>query len=44
MKEFEQSSDASDREWKSSNKVRGLESGMEEFEASSKLGIGNGGV
>ena len=44
MKEFEPSSDASDRKWKSSSQVRGLESGMEEFEPSSKLGIGNGGV
>ena len=34
MKEFESSSDACDREWKSSNLVRGLESGMEEFEQS----------
>ena len=44
MEEFEPSSDAWDREWKSSSKVRGLESGMEEFEPSSNLGIGNEGV
>ena len=58
MVEFEPSSDAWNREWKSSSQVptlgigkggvrdkfRRLESGMEEFEASSKLGIGNGGV
>ena len=44
MEEFELSSDAWDRECKSSSQVRGLETGMEEFEACSKLGIGNGGV
>ena len=44
MKEFEPNSDAWNREWKSSRQVRSLESGMEEFEPSSKLGIGNGGV
>ena len=32
------------REWRSSSQVRCLESEMEEFEPSSKLGIGNGGV
>ena len=35
MEELEQSSVAWDREWKSSSKVRGLESGMEVFEQSS---------
>ena len=53
MNEFESNSDAWNREWKfeawnrkcrSSNQVRCLESEMEEFELSSKLGIGNGGV
>ena len=32
------------RKWKSSSQVRRLESEMEEFEPSSSLGIGNGGV
>ena len=36
--------EAWNREWMSSSQVRGLESGMEEFEPSSKLGIGNGRV
>ena len=36
--------DAWNRQWKSSSQVRGLESGMEEFESSSRLRIGNGGV
>ena len=44
MEEFEPSSDAWNREWKSSRRVRGLESGMEEFEPRSGLGIGNGVV
>ena len=44
MKEFEQSSDASDRQWKSSSQVRCLESGMKKFEPSSNLRIGKGGV
>ena len=44
MKDFKPSSDAWNREWKSSSQVRGLESGMEEFEPCSRLGIGNGGV
>ena len=35
MVEFEPSSDAWNREWKSSSQVRVLESGMEEFEYSS---------
>ena len=42
--EFEQCSDAWNRVWKSSSQVRGLESGMEKFDPSSMLGIGNGGV
>ena len=41
MEEFEPSSDDWNREWKSSSQVRSLESGMEEFEPSSKFGIGN---
>ena len=32
------------RDWKRSSKVRSLESEMEEFEQSSRLGMGNGGV
>ena len=44
MKEFERSSDAWNREWKSSSQVGGLQSGMEECEPSSKLTIGNRGV
>ena len=32
------------RKWRSSNQFRSLESEMEEFEQSWKLGIGNGGV
>ena len=44
MVEFEPCSDAWNREWKSSSQVRGLESGMEEFEPSLMLEIGNGGV
>ena len=44
MKEFEQSYDAWNRKWKSSRQGRGLELGMEEFERSSKVGIGKGGV
>ena len=44
MEEFERSSDAWNREWKSSSQVRGLESEMEEFEPSSKVGIGKRGV
>ena len=43
MEELEPCSDAWNRKWKSSKKVRGLESGMEEFELSSRLVIGNGG-
>ena len=31
-------------EWKSSSQVRCFESGIEEFEPSSRLGIGKGGV
>ena len=42
MEEFKLSSDAWNREWKISSQVRCLESGLEEFEPSSKLGIGNG--
>ena len=30
------------RKWRSSSQVRRLESEMEEFESSSRLGIGNG--
>ena len=44
MEEFEQSSDAWNRERKSWRQVRCLDSGMEEYEPCSKLGIGNGGV
>ena len=53
MNEFKSNSDAWNREWKfetwnrecmCSNQVRCLESEMEEFETSSKLGIGNVGV
>ena len=53
MKEFEPSSDAWNREWKSSSKVQSLESEMNEFESNSdswnrewkfELGIGNVGV
>ena len=44
MEEFEPSSDAWNRERKRLRQVRGLESGMEEFKPSSRLGIGNGGV
>ena len=44
MEEFEPSSDSWNREWKSSTQVRCLESGMEEFELGSKLGIGKGRV
>ena len=36
--------EAWNREWRSSSQVRSLESEMEEFEPSSRLGIGNGGV
>ena len=32
------------RKWRSSSLVRGLESGMDAFEPSSRFGIGNGGV
>ena len=32
------------RKWRSSSQFRSLKSEMEEFEPSSKLGIGNGGV
>ena len=35
MEEFEPSSDAWNREWKSSSKVQGLESEMNEFESNS---------
>ena len=35
---------ARNREWKSSSQDRSLESEMEEFEPSSRFGIGNGGV
>ena len=44
MKQFEPSSDNWDLEWKSSSQVRSLESGMEELEPSSRVGIGKGGV
>ena len=53
MNEFESNSDVWNREWKfeawnwecrSSIHVRYLKSELEEFEPSSKLGIGNGGV
>ena len=44
MEEFGQSSDVWNRKWKSSSQVRSLESGMEDFDPSSRLGIGNGGV
>ena len=41
MEEFEPDSDSRNREWRSLSLVRGLESGMEEFEPNSRLGIGN---
>ena len=51
MEEFEPDSDYWNREWRSSSPiptlgignggVQGLESGMEEFELSSRLGFGN---
>ena len=44
MEEFEPSSDAWNRKLNGSSQVQCLESGMEEFEQSSKLGIGNGEV
>ena len=50
MEEFEPSSDAWNRKWKSSSQVRNLELGMEEFETSLRLCkvptlvIGNGRV
>ena len=44
MEEFEPSSAAWNRKRKSYRQVRSLESGMEEFEQSSRLGIRNGGV
>ena len=44
MEVFQPSSDVWNRELKSSIQVRCLESGMEEFEPSSMLGIGNGKV
>ena len=44
MEEFEPSWETWNRDWSSSILVRCLESGMEEFEPSSLLGIGNGGV
>ena len=44
MEEFGQSSDVWNRKWKSSSQVRCLELGMEDFEPSLRLGIGNGGV
>ena len=44
MEEFEPSSYSWNLKWKISRQVRCLESGMEEFEPSSTLGIGNGGV
>ena len=44
MEEFESNFDSLNREWRSSSQVRSLESEMEEFEPSSKVGIGNGGV
>ena len=44
MEEFEQSSDAWNRELKRSSQVRDLESGMKEFERRSKFAIGKGGV
>ena len=44
MEEFEPSSEAWNREWKSLNEDRSLEQEMEEFEPSSRFGIGNGGV
>ena len=33
--------EACNQKWRSSSQVRGLESEMEEFELSSRLGIGN---
>ena len=36
--------EAWNRKWRIGVKFRHFESGMEEFEASSRLGIGNGGV
>ena len=44
MEEFEPCSDAWNRDLKSSRQVRGLESGLEELESISRLGIGNAGV
>ena len=44
MEEFEPSSDAWNRERKSSSQVRGLESEMEEFELRPTLRFGNGRV
>ena len=44
MEEFGPSSEAWNWDWSSSSLVGFLESGMEEFEPSSMLGIGNGGV
>ena len=42
MDEFDPSSDACNRERKRLRQVRGMESVMEEFDPSSRLGIGNG--
>ena len=44
MQEFEPSSEAWKWNWSSSSLVGCLESGMEEFETSSMLRIGNGRV
>ena len=44
MEEIEPISESWNQEWRSSSQVRCLESEMEEFEPSSKLAIGNGGV
>ena len=44
MEEFEPSSDAWNREWRSLSKVRGLESDMQDFKQRSRLGSGNVGV
>ena len=44
MEEFEPSSDAWNREWKSSSRVRGMESELEEFDPSLNVGIVKVGV
>ena len=43
MEELEPSSDASNRKWRRTSQIRRLELGME-FEPSSTLQIGNGGI